>query len=106
MLGSVFAADFTLPELLHHLGVFLTLCLVKPIAVVFKKLIRGLERSSLVSVNKGMIAGDGFGIAGRKRKEIRLAKPVDSGVGQAPILTASRLVILAIRPQSQPLFRG
>jgi hypothetical protein len=53
-----------------------------------------------------MIAGDGLGITGRKRKEIRLAKPVGSGVGQAPILTASRLVILAIRPQSQSLFRG
>lgn len=73
MLGCVFTGDLALAKLFHHLGMLHPLGSEELPAIVVQELMRGLECGALVSVNKGMVAGNGLGVAGRKREEILFA---------------------------------
>lgn len=70
MLGSLFSGDLPLSKLLHHLDMFKAPGLIKLMPVILEKLIRCLKRCTLVAVNKRMVPGNAFGIAGRKLKYV------------------------------------
>ena len=95
------AGDFALPEQLHHLGMFSTFGFFQEMAILLKEVGRCIEGCALVSIDKGMVAGNAFGIASRKLKPVRLAIGVlvlrsgQSGLKQGrvpqPLCTASHI---------------
>ena len=73
MVGGILAANLALSELLHHFRVLMPLSLIELMAVVLEELVCRLESRALVAIDKSMIPGDAFGIAGGKLKVIMLA---------------------------------
>lgn len=71
MRRGLFASDLALPELFHHLCMLAAFGHLQFMAVLFEKITDRIERGSLVSVHKSMVAGNVFGVAGCKLKRIR-----------------------------------
>lgn len=68
--GSLFPGDLALPEMLHHLNMFMLLRLFEVETVESKKQISGGKGGAFVSIYKRMVTGNAFSISRRKLKDV------------------------------------
>lgn len=83
MSGRFLKAYLALSELHHHFSMFTPPGMLKIMAIVGQEVVRGGEGRALIAVKKRMVAGNAFGIAGRKPEVIIFSVGVEGpGTGQ------------------------
>lgn len=83
MSGCFLKAYLAYSELHHHFSMCTPLGMLKIIAIVGQEIVRGGEGRALIAVKKWMVAGNAFGIAGRKPEVIMFSVGVEGpGTGQ------------------------
>ena len=83
MSGRFLKACLAFGELYHHCGMRAPPGMLKIMAIVGQEVVRGGEGRALIAVKKWMVAGNAFGIAGRKPEVIIFSAGVEGpGTGQ------------------------
>ena len=77
MSGCFLKAYLALRELHHHFSMLMPPGMLKIMAIVGQEVVRGGEGRAFIAVKKRMVAGNAFGIAGRKPEVIIFSAGVE-----------------------------